>query len=266
MSSSSPFSLSNLAANVLGNGLSNVLWLAGNGVFVIILHGVSLSWPWVTGLGLCAAAISLVLITWFRRSRRPAEIPEFQRAARALEHALGNILDRDLHLALDSTHAGAPIVVAGAEHEHAPQINEVLYQHANVLARLALLDRRQDPRRFSSKRKRDAFWKAVPKFRQALGSSDLPVAGAGPDKSVLRQQQNLIADATINDEADPPRPMTRPNFFRAVTENDPAYDPTFVGFLKPLREFLDGIEPDNKRGNRLAKMRHALNDMIKALG
>ncbi len=218
MSSSSPFSLSNLAANVLGNGLSNVLWLAGNGVFVIILHGVSLSWPWVTGLGLCAAAISLVLITWFRRSRRPAEIPEFQRAARALEHALGNILDRDLHLALDSTHAGAPIVVAGAEHEHAPQINEVLYQHANVLARLAL------------------------------------------------QQQNLIADATINDEADPPRPMTRPNFFRAVTENDPAYDPTFVGFLKPLREFLDGIEPDNKRGNRLAKMRHALNDMIKALG
>ena len=133
-------------------------------------------------------------------------------------------------------------------------MESTLFLFAEYFAWIRLLQERLSFELFESQEARDRFFAAVWEVSEALSLwPDPNIDAEGADVQVFVLQQRAIGELVIRREADAPRVVGYAEFL-ALRDTDPR----FGRVLAPLSSLLEGVEPDTKRWQRLARTREAL--------
>lgn len=183
------------------------------------------------------------------RWANPSEI-----AVNSLYYRLKNIIKDGAYIALRENSKGQINSNWSMDYEYF--FNSTLYLFAQYFAWTRLLAEGLSIELFKSIQEKERLWNALENVKSCLSAYPSKYGGNGRDSQVFNLQQRAIAELLIISEDNSKRWMTYPEFLKKIKT-----DADFEYHMKPLKNLIETILPDEYRWKRLEAALEALSEL-----
>jgi hypothetical protein len=173
-------------------------------------------------------------------------------------YRLKNIIKDGAYIALSENSKGQIYSNWSIDYEYF--FNSTLYLFAQYFAWTRLLEEGLSIELFKSIQEKEKLWNALENVKTCLSVYPSKYGGNGRDSQVFNLQQRAIAELLIISENNSKRWMAYPEFLKKIKTNE-----DFEYHMKPLKDLIETILPDEYRWRRLEAVLEALSELKKIM-
>jgi hypothetical protein len=180
-------------------------------------------------------------------------------AVNGIYYRLKNIIHGGAHVALSEKHKERIYPNWSIDYEYF--FNSTLYLFAQYFAWARLMEEDLSIELFKSFQEKETLSKALFDVSACLSVYPSKYGGNGIDSQVFKLQQLAIAELLIiSENRNSPRWMTYPEFLKKIKDDD-----DFEYHMRPLKNIIENILPDQYRWKRLNATMEALSELKKVM-